>query len=164
MQFKVFLSLLLNDKVLITPNNVLELSLDCHICQRTDRTIIFEKNKTPICRKTGHTIEGNAIFQQKTLTPATNHYNLSGDVQQAVLTYRVNFDYQPFIDQESKVPSSPTSKWGRMSFTLQCPVCNTKTKFSTQSNLKHPIEFHCKKCQHLLAIDTTEQPTYQYTN
>lgn len=162
MEFKLSFSLLLNGGVEIKEGKTTEVSLDCHICQRTDRTIIFERNKTPICMKTGHEIGGSLAPGTKTFSASTSHGGLDNNAKKVTIVYPVTFDYQPFTDQKSGIPASPTAHWGRVYFSLKCPVCHAATKFSTQSNVARPAEFHCEKCGHLLALDTEEQPTYRY--
>lgn len=132
----------------------LEVSLDCYVCQRRMRTVIFTATTPAYCTPTKHDFDARLLAVE-----------LSED--SAVYTFE--YTYIPFTD--AKYPDEQryasfekgSPAWVRIYFIAQCPKCGKETEDSTQSNLVRPRSQRCS-CGHLLFMDNAPpQITWQTT-
>jgi hypothetical protein len=130
----------------------LELSLDCPVCRRRRRTVIFREGQTEgVCTPTRHPFPGRITGKE---------------VVQHGLTwsaaYRVAYRYEPFTDAKypSEKPSGQPS-WARMPFEVVCPECGRVTKTSTQSNLVRPRSCQCQ-CGRVLFTEQDPMPALSF--
>lgn len=127
----------------------LEISLDCPVCHRRERTIVFHEGEAQgTCTPTGHAFPGR-ITGKRT----------GQDGRMAWAEYRVRYICQQSSDTLQPglgSPGAPT--WSRASFEASCPQCARITHASTQTNLVRPQMHRCT-CGHMLYTDDTEQPS-----
>jgi uncharacterized protein (TIGR02996 family) len=108
--------------------DAVKVSLDCCVCRRCHRTVIYRNDgadggRTP----TNHAFLGYALRNDE--LPA-------GPVR---VPYLVAYRYEPFDDAKhaGRKPSGrPT--WGRVSFTIDCPACGKRGSHSVQTNTVRP--------------------------
>lgn len=131
----------------------LEVSLDCHVCQRRCRTVIFRSGETHgICTPTKHDFPGRILNVES---------RVEGSAQVAVFVFE--YEHEPFRD--AKYPDerrygtmglgAPT--WARVSFDVTCPACRKRSQHSTQNNIVRPWQCLCK-CGCPLYSETVEMP------
>ena len=121
----------------------IELSADCFICQRTNRTLMLEYGEDHAkCIKRNH------------LLPAkiTEIEAIKNKVK-----YFVELDYCEFKDKKYYITSTSIIKWARVHFKITCLNCNDKLDSSTQSNLVRPRTFYCR-CGQLLYTENDAMP------
>ncbi len=102
----------------VTFGDTLELSLDCCICHRCHRTVIFEVGGVEgKCTPTGHPFPGKVV---------------SKTADAGSVVYRLEYWYEPFIEAKHPEWRRPQSlpKWGRVRFTVTCPKCGLAQKCS----------------------------------
>lgn len=126
-------------------SDTLEVSLDCCICHRCHRTVIFEVGGVEgRCTPIGHPFPGKVVSKAA-----------DGDS----VVYRLEYWYEPFTD--AKYPevrqSNPLPTWGRVGFTVACPECNQTQNCSVQTNTVRPVTCHCK-CGRVLYTEVEEMP------
>ena len=126
----------------------LEVSLDCSICRRCRRTVVFREGQTEgKCTPTGHGFPGRIVRNPPSRQGLT-----------ASVVYRIAYSYEPFTDGKypNEVPSGvPT--WGRVAFEVRCPKCAEVTKASTQTNIVRPWVSRCL-CGCVLYTEQFVQP------
>ena len=116
-------------------NKCLEVSLDCGVCERQHRTVIFgEIGGVPVCTPTRHDFPGELLRVRPTKT---------GSI------FEFQYRFEPFND--SKYPDearyaefehgAPT--WARASFSVTCSKCGSEKACSIQSNTVRPWVEHC---------------------
>jgi phage FluMu protein Com len=137
-----------------------EASIDCHVCGRRDRTVEFGWGNRATCRKTGHAVGGGLDSIAQSTRPVDDPGELVNPTAM-IVDYAFRWDYEPFTEESSGIPSRKRADGGRVYFTLKCPKCNTVDEFSTQQNLVRPSRIQCRHCNHLLAIDRDTQPTME---
>ena len=124
----------------VTFSDTLEVSLDCCICYRCWRTVIFPVGGTDgLCTPSRHVFPGKVFEPEVTRQGAVT----------AVL-YRLAYWYEPFED--AKYPGrTPTGAptWARISFEILCPNCGGVKKSSVQNNTVLPWTCHCDCGQNL---------------
>jgi uncharacterized protein (TIGR02996 family) len=126
----------------------LEVSLDCCVCCRCWRTVIFQPDGDEgKCTPTGHPFPGYWLGKEE------SH---EGPVVSAC--YRVAFRYEPFTDAkypERQPKVRPT--WARIGFEIVCPHCGHANQCSTQNNIVRPWTWHCQ-CGEVLYTERDEMP------
>jgi hypothetical protein len=140
-------------RAMICYRDPLELSLDCPVCRRCWRTVIFREGQAEgKCTPTGHAFPGRI----------TSKYE-AHDGGVASVVYRVAYRYEPFTDAKypSRRPSGEPS-WGRVAFEVTCPECGEVTQASTQTNIVRPWTCRCK-CGCVLYTERDEQPVLSST-
>jgi hypothetical protein len=106
-----------------------EVMLDCSQCHKPHRTVVFAAD-TVYCTPTGHAYRGRLDSIQ---------------VDGSRVTYHLSHE------------ESPAPAWARITFHLTCPRCDTRGKFSTQTNEIRPLEGECR-CGQVLYAEHSEQP------
>ncbi len=135
----------LPDGVTATFSDTLEVSLDCCICHRCYRTVIFQAGGVEgKCTPTGHAFPGKLI---------------STEVGPASVVYRLEYWYEPFADAKHPDRRTPTDRptWGRVGFAVACPSCGEILRCSTQTNIVRPRTCRCQ-CGRELFTETDEMP------
>jgi len=133
----------------ITFLDTLEISLDCCICRRCRRTVIFFEGETEgKCTPTGHTfarLTGKEVAQ-------------NGPV--ASVVYRVVYRYEQFVDAKYPGRRKPSDlpRWARVRFDIVCPMCGFVKRDSTQNNIVRPYICSCQQCGCVLYTEQHEQP------
>lgn len=113
----------------------LELSLDCPVCRRCRRTVIFHEGQAEgECTPSNHAFPGRIIDKQVTRAGAATS-----------VVYRVAYRYEPFTDAAYPSERQPTGEptWGRVAFEVVCPQCGQSTKESIQTNTGRPWACRC---------------------
>ena len=146
----------LHKGVAIEFSRVLEASLDCHICQRSRRTIVLHADSSDSrCTPTGHPFPGK-IDGVRTSMPRFQFLSTRGVAE---VVYSVSYDFEPFTD--TKYPSrqiGPEITWGRVSFTLTC-TCGRSKEGSTQNNVVRPWTDVCA-CGKPLFFEVEQMPLF----
>jgi hypothetical protein len=133
----------------VTFGDSLELSLDCPVCRRCYRTVVFQEGHGEgRCTPTGHAFPGRVVASQAAQDGAV-----------ASVVYRVRYSYEPFTDAKYPNRRRPTGEptWGRVAFRVACPHCGEVTQASTQTNIVRPWVCRCK-CGRVLYTERDEQP------
>jgi hypothetical protein len=133
------------DGAAVTFSDTLEVSLDCCICHRCCRTVIFSLGDVEgQCTPTRHSFPGKIVGKEA-----------SAD---SVL-YRIEYWYEPFEDAKypdrRKAQDRPT--WGRVGFEVACPKCGQVTRQGSQNNIVRPWTCHCP-CGLALFTESAEMP------
>lgn len=131
-----------------------EVRLDCPVCRRTGRTIVFNAMAgTAVCTPTGHRFPG--MLEDKAR---------SEDAGRPVVTYRLRYQTAPFYDVDEHEPSVPHPTWGRVHFLLACPKCGQRNSNSAQNNIVRPFTHACVRCRTKLWTDSEEMPRFRLLN
>ena len=136
------------DGATVTFADAVEVSLDCCVCRRCHRTVIFRTDGTDgRCTPTDHAFAGYAL--RKDEFPAG----------QTRVRYLVAYRYEPFVDAKYAGVRTPSGgpAWGRVSFTIDCPACGTRSSRSVQTNTARPWECRCG-CGAVLDREEREMP------
>ena len=121
----------------------IELSADCFVCQRTNRTLILKYGEDH-----AKCIKGNHMLPAKiTEIKATKNK----------VNYFVELGYSEFKEKGYNIASTSIIKWARVHFKITCPNCNGEIESSTQNNLVRPWKSYCR-CGQLLYIENDEMP------
>jgi hypothetical protein len=137
------IDLTLNAGVALALRFPFEVSLDCFVCRRRLRTVIFnELAGTGVCAPNRHDFDGRLL-------------ELAGAVGRAHASF--SYDYMPFSDAKYPAeryrafdPGAPT--WARFNYILTCNACGSSCPGSTQTNIVRPWSQFCK-CGQRLAQD-----------
>lgn len=144
----------------------LELSIDCPICVKRRRTVVFKDGGAKCTGSSdggkhtfpGQILEWNGIYDRPRSGSANG------------IVYTVGYWYNTFTCAKMGKLSEPGFTWGRLSFLLQCRKCREKpemfvTKIGTkqmsiQTNLGRPYEVKCCDCGELLMTDKDVYPKF----
>jgi len=133
----------LEKDTLVIFDPLIEISVDCFICQRNHRTIGLKYgDESAKCFKGNHTYPAKITEMNPTESKAT---------------YYIEYDYEEFEDRKYKFPSDGIIKWARVHFKIICPACKKEIDCSTQTNLSRPWSRFCK-CGQLLYTEKDEMP------
>jgi uncharacterized protein (TIGR02996 family) len=137
------------DAVKVSYADILEVSLDCCICRRCRRTVVFRLDgKDGTCTPSGHPFPGFLLRK-------------GGDGQEASCgaRYLVAYRYEPFVDAKHPEWRRPVGvpTWARVSFSVACPACGEQGSHSTQTNIARPWTCHCR-CGAVLYREVGEMP------
>jgi hypothetical protein len=142
-----------SEGVKVSAGNLLELSLDCFICERTHRTILLnDDNETGICTPTKHLFPSK-ILNKKVIAESTF----------VEINYEVEYWFAPFIDKKYKETAKNILSWGRVNFYITCPKCGEQKKSSVQNNIVRPWTCYCN-CGYALYFETEEYPKFEKIN
>jgi hypothetical protein len=141
----------LAEGVEVSFDDKLEVSLDCCVCCRIGRTIVFDLvARTACCTPTGHTFPGSVERKSVATTESVT-----------TVTYRLQYDSGEFVDPKHQNPSVPHPTWGRIGFTLACPKCGSQEHYSVQNNVARPRIKWCGQCKLPLFESFEEMPWFQ---
>jgi uncharacterized protein YbaR (Trm112 family) len=150
----IYMSLTVAEGVQLVYGNELEVSLDCPNCKRNRRTVIFHIGNTKGCctprRKCGN-FPGQIIHKQKYYSEQTYF-----------VSYKIRYEYEPFIDLKSGDKSVGLPTWERIHFTLVCPNCSRLLKRSIQNNIVRPWSCYCE-CGRLMYTEEEEIPRFLWS-
>lgn len=151
--FKMSARFSFNSKMTVQTDERTEVSLDCSICGKKRRTVIVDQDQIrSYCTPTKHPFPAKIRETQ---------VHQSGTETQ--FAYIIEYDFVDFEDKRRKWPNTAASampKWGRISFEVTCPECNTKNRTSTQNNLVRPHTEHCS-CGYALYTENKELPLFE---
>jgi hypothetical protein len=108
----------------------LEVALDCPVCQRRRRTVVFSAaGEAGTCTPTGHSFPGILL-----------RLEVRGESISSLFSY----EYTPFVDAKYRDEcryagferGAPTSV--RFNFVVMCGCCGARDWESTQSNIRRP--------------------------
>jgi|GEM_PF-1462637 len=137
----------------VTFDDKIEVSLDCHVCRRYHRTVIFSKGESKgKCLPKKHPFPGRITAKE-----------VSQDKRLTTVKYRLFFDYEPFTVEKSPETLKTSGKltWARVSYMITCPACGEFTEGSTQNNLVRPLNYYCD-CGQLLYSEVKEMPVLSW--
>jgi hypothetical protein len=133
----------------------LEVSLDCAVCGRTRRTVVFDAPGEPgRCTPTDHVFPGQ-------IGPPLLTSRIGSFGRVAECTYTLTYEYSPVSDP--KYPeriSSSLPRWARVSFQATCPNCRATSNCSIQNNIVRPWTCACR-CGYPLYKETAEFPAFR---
>jgi hypothetical protein len=135
----------------VTFNDTLEVSLDCCICHRCHRTVIFQVDGVEgKCTPTGHAFPGKIVAKE-----------VGWDGSLALAVYRLEYWYEPFSDAKYPGHRKPAGRptWGRVGFEVTCQGCGQVNRQSTQNNIVRPWTYQCQ-CGQTLYTETAEMPEF----
>lgn len=128
----------------ISFSEAVEVSLDCELCRRRCRTVVFAQPGVPgQCTPTGHEFGGRLLSVWQSASS---------------VRYEFEYGYEPFIDakypdeQRYSVFERGAPTWVRASFAVICASCGRSTRGSTQTNIVRPWACFCP-CRKLLYED-----------
>jgi hypothetical protein len=132
----------------VTFSDTLEVSLDCCVCHRCWRTVIFQLGGIDgKCTPTSHSFPGKLVAK-----------DVGREGLEAFVAYLIEYQFEPFEDVKypDRIPAElPT--WGRVGFEVICPRCGEVSWQSTQNNIVRPWTQKCK-CGLPLFTETVEMP------
>jgi hypothetical protein len=141
-----------NVGVQVTFADLLELSLDCSICQRLRRTIMLTSgNETSAITPRMEVISLSLHDRPAICTPSLHTF--PGQITDKTVdktglptvTFNVRYDFVPFTEMKygKTYLAQPEPTWARIHFSLLCPQCGTIRKKTTQTNLVRPWTTSC---------------------
>jgi hypothetical protein len=106
----------------------IEVSLDCFICVRRNRTMILRCGSgVAVCFKHRHSFRARILDKHQA--------DVGGC---ATGTYRIEYGFNPFVDVKDGRTADPLPKWARVGFSIRCPKCHQRSETSTQTNTVRP--------------------------
>lgn len=136
----LFNNLKLNDDVDISLTNKSELSLNCSVCRRFNRVIIFKENDFGVCTPTMHKFPGKI----------TTFQSQDSENQESRQAYILECDFYPFVDQKyGYYVDSCLNKNSTIQVNFVCPKCSLNTSEELEINSTKLIEKFCQ-CGYLL--------------
>jgi len=131
----------------VTYDNSIELSIDCLVCKRLNRTVSIDRYDA-ICIKNKHPFNAKVL---DTLVVREKNKSVSellcikDNRELVTCTYLVQYDYIDFTDYKyNNLKSSPLPNWARIGFKITCTKCGTINTCSTQTNIVRPFSETCK--------------------
>ena len=151
-------SLKFSPNVRIAIYKVLEVSLDCPVCERLRRTVMLATEQYQVTRSyQNETVHLTQAERPAVCTPTLHdfparvvHREVTNSLVPEII-YRFEYEFRDFIDHKGG-HSSDTPTWARVSFTATCPHCSTETATGTQSNIVRPYTKRCT-CGQVLFVD-----------
>lgn len=133
----------------------LEASMDCLVCKRRHRTVIFHRGERwPKC--TGRQNCNGFCGELETITQSSTGREFTG-------TYVIRFAYLRFTDLKHNNKSKGDVRWGRVHLRVNCPSCGVSKDSSIQTNSVRPFTYHCE-CGYALFTETVEMPVIECTS
>jgi hypothetical protein len=132
----------------------IELSLDCFVCERVDRTTFLEWGaERAIC--TADEKHGRHFTAARIAS-----FDVTSERESSVLRSIVDFWWAPFEDAKRGTRALPLGKapWVRLHFGYYCPFKGESGKGSIQTNLVRPCVVGCMHCETEIA-NSAEAPT-----
>ncbi|WP_058044197.1 hypothetical protein [Streptomyces roseifaciens] len=127
----------------------LELSLDCFICRRTDRTTFFRHGEEQALCSGSSDVEHPAAGR-------ISAFDVTTEPERQILRALIDYWWAPFKDKKrNQTAVAPTRAPGvRLSLGYLCPEKRQTESFGLQSNVQRPASENCTHCAHLLATST----------
>jgi hypothetical protein len=133
---------------------LIQVSLDCPVCQRKNHLIEFlPEEQYGVCIKTGRSFPGRLLAYEADTAKHDN--GTFAEVQ-----FRLAIDFEDFIDTDDGQPAVFAPTFAKAFFTLKCPFCKQLVEGATQNNFERPFETVCK-CGMTLCTDEKVQPVIQ---
>ncbi len=121
----------------------LEFSLDCFICERTERTVKFEHGaERAVC--TGDSDTGPHYAAARIAS-----FDHTSQKEWTALLAVLDYWWAPFQDakRDRRAGSAlARTPWVRLNLGYYCPEQGQSGQFSTQTNLVRPATSSCKHC------------------
>ncbi|WP_331755659.1 hypothetical protein [Streptomyces sp. NBC_01643] len=134
----------------------LELSLDCFICERTERTTSFEYGQEhAVC-------SGDQKHPQHPAAARIAGFDVTHEQERLILRAIVDYWWAPFHDTKRATASTAMTRWVRLYAAYLCPHSQQTGAFSTQSNVVHPVSQTCR-CGQPLATSSNSPSIRQLT-
>jgi uncharacterized protein (TIGR02996 family) len=133
----------------------LEVSLDCCVCRRCYRTVLFTPDgQDGKCTPTGHAFPGYLLGKWEEVT-----------AQASSCRYLVAYRYEAFVDAKYSDWRRPQGvpTWGRVYFVISCPTCRERGTYGTQTNMVRPHICHCR-CGTALYEEDREMPALSWSD
>jgi hypothetical protein len=148
----VEIRLRVSDRVELLLDPRVEVSLDCCVCQRVGRTIVFDsRGDEAYCTPTHHPFPGETVA-----------IDSSYRRQLAIGTYSIRYQTGQFIDVKRGQPAVRHPTWARVHFSLGCPRCSAVVTDRVQNNQGRPwVKDRCQCGAALGAFDGPEFPILQ---
>lgn len=125
----------------------LELSLDCFVCGRTDRTTSFQQGQEhALC-------SADDKHPEHPTAARIAAFDVTSERERTALRAVVDHWWAPFHDAKRNRAAAalPLSPWVRLYLGYYCPQTRQSGAFSTQTNLIRPVAEACRHCDHPLA-------------
>ena len=120
----------------------LQLSLDCFICQRIDRTTTFRLGvERAVCA-------GDSRMPEHYTAAAVTGFDETQRHDDLTLRTVVDYWWSPFDDEMRGVPGTGVllSSWVRLFVGYRCPRQRESAEHTTQTNLTRPATEACRFC------------------
>ena len=135
-------------------------SLDCSICRRSRRTVVFgEERDTSFCTPAKHGFPGRIAGIH-----VSDHESAGSHRERSVVTatYLIEYEFEAFKDRQYPDRNiGPAPTWARAAFTLLCK-CGAESAHETQNNLVRPVKAVCE-CGEDLYYEVDEIPIFRNT-
>ncbi|MGW0251030.1 hypothetical protein ACWDYH_30815 [Nocardia goodfellowii] len=128
---------------------LIELSLDCFICERAGRTTILKYGaERAIC-------SGDTEHGQHFSAARISSFDHTHGSERIVLRSIVDFWWAPFDDTKRDLQAVAPTKtpWVRLHLGYSCPHKDEAGKESIQTNLVRPYELTCAHCETVIAVN-----------
>lgn len=144
----------------VTYDDSIELSIDCTVCKRLNRTVsigrydaICIKNKHPFNAKVLDTL----VVREKNRS-VSKLLSIKDNRELVTCTYLLQYDYIYVADYKyNDFKSSAFPNWARIGFEITCTKCSTVNVCSTQTNIVRPFSKTCK-CDQTLYTENEVLP------
>jgi len=153
---------------IVMPAPSIEVSLDCFMCKKCNRTVVLKKDKNnSFCTTTFYT---RHPFNGCIKKIRVNEIKVKKFFSIKILTeiiYDITYEYREFIDKRNKYAdnnSNPLPNWARIYFNITCPKCHYEQRKFTQNNLHIPFTAVCDKCSCKLYKQTDKLPVFEMKN
>jgi hypothetical protein len=126
----------------------IELTLDCFVCERTDRTTSLEWGaERAVC--SSDTEHGSHFTAARIAA-----FDYTSEAEQLILHTRVDYWWAPFQDAKRNRPALPigSAPWVRLHMGYYCPEHRQGGECSTQTNLVRPVTTRCRYCEAAVAV------------
>ncbi len=126
---------------LIRYHAAFEVSFDCLLCTKLHRTIRFDGiGQLGVCQSSG----GNHSFAGI----LHSMFPFESD-SESFVSYKIHYEFTPFIDSQSGKESDPTPTWCRVALDATCSVCGVQSTGLIESDLVAPSKICCPCGTHL---------------
>lgn len=124
----------------------IELSLDCFVCERVDRTTVLKWGaERAVC------VSGRD--DQHFTAARIAAFDVTSEEDRLMVKSVVDFWWAPFHDAKRGNPATPVSRWVRLHYGRFCPHKESSGKGSIQTNVQRPGPVHCGECKTRIATD-----------
>ncbi len=145
----VEIAMQLNPNAQLRVEGDLEVSLDCPVCRRIHRTVVFSAATPAYCTPTRHSFPGKLI----TTTVTTEDL-------QTLAVYTIQYETGAFVDPKYHYPSVRHPTWARVYFRIRCSKCGAAKDCGFQNNVSGPFTESCR-CGPMAVSHAPELPVLQ---
>jgi len=121
---------------------LVELRLDCFICQRTGRTTILKSVAEDA------TCTSDEAYGRHRTSARVAAFDTTAEDTHMILRAVIDYWWAPFHDAKRDTEGAPFSvpAWARLHFGSYCRIHGQAGEHSTQTNLIRPCTTHCRHC------------------